>query len=68
MKQYNKFSKDLLNKLELIFDKNFIFTDNAVLKEYSHDETENLPAGVLLIKRTAFNKAWSKIYRNLTGT
>jgi glycolate oxidase len=50
LKQYNKFSKDLLNKLELIFDKNFIFTDNAVLKEYSHDETENLsfPPEVLL--------------------
>ncbi len=50
MKQYNKFSKDLLNKLELILDKNFIFTNNEVLNEYSHDETENLsyPPEVLL--------------------
>ena len=40
---------------------------------YSHeafdfDKAENRPEGVDLIKRTAFNKAWSKIYRNLTGT
>lgn len=40
---------------------------------YSHeafdfDNAENRPEGVDLIKRTAFNKAWSKIYRNLTGT
>ena len=40
---------------------------------YSHeafdfDKAENRPEGVDLIKRTAFNKAWSKIDRNLTGT
>ena len=40
---------------------------------YSHeafdfDNAENRPEGVDLIKRTAFNKAWSKIDRNLTGT
>ena len=38
---------------------------------YSHeafdfDKAENRPEGVDLIKRTAFNKAWSKIYMNLT--
>ena len=40
---------------------------------YSHeafdfDKAENRPEGIDLIKRTAFNKAWSKIDRNLTGT
>ena len=40
---------------------------------YSHeafdfDKAENRPEGVDLLKRTAFNKAWSKIDRNLTGT
>ena len=56
MKQYNKFSKDLLNKLELILDKNFIFTNNEVLNEYSRDETENLsyPPEVLLKPGTSF--------------
>ena len=56
MKQYNKLSKDLLNKLELILDKNFIFTNNEVLNEYSRDETENLsyPPEVLLKPGTSF--------------
>ena len=50
MKQYNKFSNGLLNKLQLVFDKKFIFTDKGVLENYSHDETENLsfPPEVLL--------------------
>ena len=40
---------------------------------YSHeafdfDKAENRPEGVDLIKRTAFNKAWTQIDRNQTGT
>ena len=35
---------------------------------FDFDKAENRPEGVDLIKRTAFNKAWSKIDRNLTGT
>ena len=50
MKNYNKISHELLKELELVFDRNFIFTDEEILNEYSHDETENLsfPAEVLL--------------------
>jgi glycolate oxidase len=50
LKNYNKISHELLKELELVFDRNFIFTDEEILNEYSHDETENLsfPAEVLL--------------------
>jgi hypothetical protein len=58
------YRKIYLRRVRLNPEQEILYSHEA----FDFDKAENRPEGVDLIKRTAFNKAWSKIDRNLTGT
>ena len=58
------YGKIYLRRVRINPEQEILYSHEA----FDFDKAENRPEGVDLIKRTAFNKAWSKIYRNLTGT
>ena len=58
------YGKIYLRRVRINPEQEILYSHEA----FDFDKAENRPEGVDLIKRTAFNKAWSKIDRNLTGT
>jgi hypothetical protein len=51
------YGKIYLRRVRLNPEQEILYSHES----FYHDETENLPAGVLLIKKTAYDTAWNDI-------
>ena len=51
------FGKIYLRRVRLNPEKEILYSH----EQFDHDKSKKMPIGVYLIKRTAFDKAWTKI-------